>query len=1167
MSKRVLHHPEVPEMEADQSVWRSVREHEDTIKFRHQAIREFSDSEDVMDEDEREFSRRNFVKLMGASTALAGLGLASCRRPEAYILPYTEGPEWVVPGRPLYYATNMPSAAGAIPLVVTTHESRPTRLAPNKKHPDNTGTDAQVQASILNLYSTSRSQQFLQDGSQVTKAEFDAFFAKFAKAPGKLGVVFGVDESPTRNRLAKEITKKFPGAKIYNYEALENVSAETAIAKAFGANKVKLTPKLEKADRIFSLDSDFIELDAQSSTIQYSKKRQGGGENYDQEVDKKVMSRHYQVESIFSLTGGMADHRLRVAPSQVSKVGVAVAKEVQALAPNANLAKALGDLTADFAVDPKFAKDESEEGKKAYKEEKEYVKSLKEWVKECAKDLVSKKGKSVVLVGPNQPEELHVLGLALNDALGAFGKTINAYASKSAATGSLIDLKKDVDAGTVDSLLLLTPSNPLFDAAADVDFASILEKVNVSIHSGERTDKTAYACDWHIPATHYLESWGDSLTANGFYSVVQPMILPLSENTFSEVDVLTALLSGEALATPTAQEPSAGYHQVKATFDKKFAQSAADWNELLKNGFSKRRGYASAQLKSVPSADKLANKYAKAPSKDALEVILAKDHSINDGRYIDNAWLQESPDPVVKLTWDNAAIVSPKTAKELGVYDTIVKLETWNAGRPEIGEAGQARAPIAKITVGDTSVEVPVLIGFGQADYTITLPVGYGQARDDEYQSADRFDEAKPVVGHVGKNTGFNVYPLRKESSQFLLAGAKVAETKGEYPVASTQEHHAMYGRALAREISTMESPAKGDYKKQLKKVDQQGMDSHIPENIPLYKANDKEGNKLIGDPIHQWGMTIDLNTCTGCNACLIACQAENNIPVVGKEQVAKGREMHWIRMDRYYASQNYEYDSHGHKAKDENGDKVKTPKWISENPAMLPQPVACTQCESAPCETVCPVNATVHTEEGLNAMAYNRCIGTRYCANNCPFKARRFNFFDYNKRNPLIKKNLYKGPFGEKKEGSPESLQRNPNVSVRMRGVMEKCTYCVQALELAKIKQKQITKKKAEAAGFSLSPAAKVETSDLMIARDSVQVACQSACPSDAVSFGNLLRDGEQTKDKDRVVKAKASKRNYELLKYVGTFSRTTYLARVKNPNPEMPDAKYIGLASINIH
>jgi len=328
MSKRVLHHPEVPEMEADQEVWRSVREHEDTIKFRHQAIREFGDGEDSMDEEERDLSRRSFMRYMGASTALAGLGMVACRRPEAYIMPYAEGVEWIVPGRPLYYATTMPSASGAIPLVVTTHESRPTKLAPNQKHPDNMGTDAMVQASILNLYSPNRSKQILHKGEKASREDFDSFFSSLVKDSGKLGVVVGNDESPTRSRLLKELAKK-SGAKLYSYEALDNIAADKAISDAFGGSKVKLTPKLEKADRILSLDSDFIELDAQSSALQYSKKRQGGGETYDQEVDKKKMNRHYQVESIFSLTGGMADHRLRVAPSQVAQVAVAIAQELQ----------------------------------------------------------------------------------------------------------------------------------------------------------------------------------------------------------------------------------------------------------------------------------------------------------------------------------------------------------------------------------------------------------------------------------------------------------------------------------------------------------------------------------------------------------------------------------------------------------------------------------------------------------------------------------------------------------------------------------------------------------------------------------------------------------------------------------------------------------------------
>ena len=373
-----------------------------------------------------------------------------------------------------------------------------------------------------------------------------------------------------------------------------------------------------------------------------------------------------------------------------------------------------------------------------------------------------------------------------------------------------------------------------------------------------------------------------------------------------------------------------------------------------------------------------------------------------------------------------------------------------------------------------------------------------------------------------------------------------------------------MYGRALAREISTL--PVKGkSFEKQMAGVKKQGMDSHMPENISLYKPQgsvwesdkDKKEN-LLSDKLHQWGMAVDLNTCTGCNACLIACQAENSIPVVGKEQVAMGREMHWLRMDRYYAAPK---------------EVAEEDAWVKDNPEMIPQPVACVQCESAPCETVCPVNATVHTEEGLNAMAYNRCIGTRYCANNCPYKARRFNYFDYNKRNPLLKKNLYKGPFGKKQVGEGPQLQRNPNVTVRMRGVMEKCTYCVQRLESAKIKQKQIQRTKALETGDSVQVALKPE--DLRVKTDSIKVACQDACDAGAITFGNLL-------DKDStVVRAKGShflhkegsdeflgsKRNYDLLNYIGTRPRTSYLARVKNPNKEMPDAKYLGQATIHMH
>ncbi|MGE9268802.1 MAG: 4Fe-4S dicluster domain-containing protein [Verrucomicrobiales bacterium] len=766
------------------------------------------------------------------------------------------------------------------------------------------------------------------------------------------------------------------------------------------------------------------------------------------------------------------------------------------------------------------------------------------------------KGSAVVVVGSRHGEALQQLAVQMNRKLGAFEKGIvKAYQTGRPEMESLAGLAAKVEAGEIENLVLLTPADPVYDAAG---FADLLGKVKTSVQLGTRTNATAWAVDWHLPAAHYLESWSDAASKSGVYSLLQPLILPLYGG-ISELDFLHAVLNGGVLPTEEAMPAMA---EVKKTFAALAGgENEAAWKEALKEGFYAESGYkeaAAAQDAPIEAPEEVA---------EGLELLFASDASVWDGRYIDNVWLQEAPDPVTKLTWDNAATVSPQTAKDLGIYDHIVQLESKTAAVPEEGEGEHAAAPMVSLKVGEKELQVPVLIGFGQADGTISLPVGYGQAADDGRQGAENFDPAQPTVGDGGLNTGFNAYRLRDAKHPYFVAGVSLSELGEKYPIARTQDHHSMYGRALAREISTNEIDGKGDYATQLEKVKKQGMDSHAPANVNIYKPKgsknwhgDAAAADHLWDDLHQWGMTIDLNSCTGCNACLVACQAENNIPVVGKEQLAKGREMHWIRMDRYYASYTYEKD-HGHYAKDEAGNKVKSPEWVRQNPEMIPQPVACVQCEQAPCETVCPVNATVHTEEGLNSMAYNRCIGTRYCANNCPYKARRFNFFDYNKRNPLVKKNLYKGPFGEKQEGTAPHLQRNPNVTVRMRGVMEKCTYCVQRLEGAKIKKKQQVKFNAQAAGVKSTDYKVDRVKDLRLKEDAVEVACQSACESGAITFGNLLDK------KSKLVRAKNSKRNYDLLNYLNTRPRTSYLARVKNPNENMPDAKYLGQATIHVH
>ena len=1109
MSKRILHHPAVPIGETTVS-WRSVGQLEDTADFRQWMDREFPQGAAVLaSEEESETSRRSFLKLMGASTALAGFGMAACRRPEAYILPYTKAPEWVIPGNATYYASAMPRAHGATPLVVTTFEGRPTKLAPNGLHPDVEGTDAFAQASVLDLYSPSRSRGFLKSGKPVERTKFEAVLATLATdSAAKIGFLFGADDSPTRVRLIKELAAKYSAAKFYQYEALTGDSSSIALGDG-----VKLVADFSKADRIVSLDCDFAGVDFQGPVTPFFDRRKPEGKSYNSKPDAASMNRLYSVEAAFTLTGGMADHRLRVSPSQVTAVA-------------AQIARGLGVKVGVAIVSPELS------------DPKQVA-----WVNGLVDDLKENAGKSIVLAGSRQSLALHLLAHAINVELGNIGdgKPLLAVQTDTKGLGNLAALKADIDSKTVETLFVMTPSNPIFDAPTDLQFTDTYAKLKTSIHLGMRTDATAQASTWHIPAAHYLESWSDARTARGTHTVVQPMILPLYNNCISEVELLLALLSNDGKLLNGEGEKGAAspaYAAVRSTFSTVGGEGETAWKKFLRDGFLEGSLYP--LVSPAPRGDMSAPIIASAPTKDALEVIFSTDSSIFDGRWIDNGWLQEAPDPISKLTWDNVALVAPLTAKELGIYDQIIQLETQFASRSPDDEAQNRTSPMIQLVVNGQTLEIPILISFGQAENTLVIPLGYGQGFD-ENDELKRGPKNVDCVGLVGVNRGFDAYPLRTSTTAYFAAGATAKPTGKRYSVALTQEHNAMYGRALAREVSTLDDEVKGSFSAQLANVPKQGNDAHAPPNISLYKQEDRAGKPLINDPIHQWGMSIDLSSCMGCNACLVACQSENNIPIVGKKQVAMGREMHWIRMDRYFAAQ-----------KDNTFD--------DGNPEMVPQPVACVQCESAPCETVCPVNATIHTEDGLNAMAYNRCIGTRYCANNCPYKARRFNYFDYNKRNPLITHNLYKGPFGVKQVGEAPHLQKNPNVTVRMRGVMEKCTYCVQRLQEAVIRQKRGQKQEALVAGKP-STEMTVNILTLRIPVDSVKTACQDACPAGAITFGNLLDE-----EKSVVVRSKKIERNYDLLNYIGTRPRTSYLARVKNPNPKMPDAKFIGKATIHM-
>ncbi|HEX2746866.1 MAG TPA: TAT-variant-translocated molybdopterin oxidoreductase [Verrucomicrobiales bacterium] len=1141
--KRIFHHP--PEPKTGKRYWRSLHQFAKTPAAQVALEREFpAGAAEMKDENEAETTRRSFLKLMGASTALAGL--AACRRPEIHIRPYAKAPEWVIPGKALFYATAMPRIGGCSPLVVHTYEGRPTHLQGNKLHPDsNGGLDCLAQASILNLYDPNRAQIFTRAEKKVEREDFLKFFdTKKAELAGKQGTGLAIllDEAvtPTRHRLIGELLKKYPQAKIYSHEAFGQENVKAAYAAAFGPGAVPAY-RIELADRVFSLDCDFLGLDrmGNASVGQFMSRRTA-----EKPDDGAKMSRLYSVEGRYTITGGMADHRLRVHASQTLKVAVALAGKIAEKTGDAALKAAAAAVKLKGQYKPRRA-------------------DYEDWLQCAADDLVEKKGASVVLAGSPQGSALHLLAIAINQALGAFGKIIEVKKTAPVPSGTLAELAKAAAAKQIDTLITIGENDPVWEAPSDIvagGLTAALKNVpNFIVHSTRYRSATARAASWVVPATHYLEQWGDTRGFEGSYAIVQPMIAPLYEGTMSDIELIQALLSNApsaaSAATPAAapapaaaalvEDPGPAFKAVRDTFNS-LVQGANDdkWNNALRDGFVAGTVYPAAAA--APNAGAINAGLSAAVDVelgDGFEVTFVPCSKIFDGRYINNGWLQEAPDPITKLTWDNAAVVSVKTAKDLNI-------NLFN----------EDSADVISIEVNGVQRYFPVLVIPGHADDAISVAVGYGQKE----------------AGRVGVGTGFDAYALRKASTPYFVTGAKVArltesvdvkdsgieghaEIPAVYPLGMTTEHQTMYGRALVREGTV------DDWKENADFVLEQGTDGNLhgdreeknkENSFSFYKpvgGRDSKGLPVphLNDEAHQWGMVIDLNKCTGCTSCLVACQSENNIPIVGKDQVIRGREMHWIRMDRYFAT---DLDSDaamkGRKTPNESWDEDQM-----DDPEMLVQPVACQHCEAAPCETVCPVNATVHSPDGLNVMVYNRCIGTRYCSNNCPFKVRHFNFFDYNKRNPLVEKsflggkynNLYFGPLGERQDTELSKLQKNPNVSVRMRGVIEKCTYCIQRIESAKIEARAQGRRNKRHATGANDESLKIEESDIAVAADAVKTACQEACPAGAIVFGNIVDP------KSTVSAWRKNSRNYELLGYLSVRARTTYLARIKNPNPAL--------------
>ncbi len=909
--------------------WRSVDQLAETPEFKQWLEREFPEgATDLTDP----VSRRHFVKIMSASFMLAGMGLAGtgCRRPEDKLMPFGKAAENYTYGTSQYFATAMPTRGGAIPLIAKSYEGRPIKLEGNPLYPGGNGsTDRYAQASILNLYDPDRAQRFTSGGNTVSREAaldfLDELSKKFAANKGE-GLAFLVEPgtSPSRARLQKLISEKFPKARWFDHDPIDHGIHRRAASLAFG-KPVRPVFCYDKAKVILSLDCDFIgsEEDAHNNIRRFAK-----GRKIEKPGDS--MNRLYAVESLFTLTGVNADHRLRLPASAVIQVAAAIAAE---------LGVNPGGVAKPVGIDTK-------------------------WISECAKDLLANRGAALVVAGYRQPLAVHLLAHAMNDALGNLGKAVELLDAPEADAGGIADLAKALNAGQVETLAILGV-NPAYNTSADLNWTTTQRKTKTVVRLGCYEDETAAGSDWHFPMAHYLESWGDALTGDGTLVPIQPLIAPL----FGGITELEFLARLGGLATTDA-------HQiVRETFAAYSNGGEEAWKTFLHDGFlaGTVAKPVSVQLDTSAIAQAITNVKHGTPTKDNLEIVFYRDAKVDDGRYTNNGWLQEMPDPITTMTWGNAVLLSRKTARELGLVN----------------------GNVVEISLDGRVIKGAVWIQPGMADYSLGLALGYGRKR----------------AGRVGSGVGFNAYRLLTTNAGYIVEGATLQKIDETYAFACTQNHWSMEGRGIVREANLEQFNKHPDFAK--------AMTLEEPPIVsPLY-PNPLDKEKLKG--LHQWGMSIDLNSCVGCGTCVIACQSENNIPIVGKDQVKRGREMHWMRVDRYYAAD---------PAKGRTPDWFKTDKdqqfeeWIDDPQAVM-QPMLCQHCEAAPCENVCPVNATVHDQEGLNVMVYNRCVGTRYCSNNCPYKVRHFNFLDYNKR-PLseLKGPFYATPLTHKTDGEWDLLR-----------------------------------------------------------------------------------------------------------------------------------------------
>ena len=994
--------------------WRSLHELAETPEFRRLLDDEFPRHASVLDD----VSRRDFMKVAGAGLALAGLS-ACTKQPAEQIIPFVRQPENMLPGKPTYFATAMPFPTGAFPLLAKSNEGRPTKVEGNPQHPASLGgSDPYAQASVLGLYDPDRSQTIQNLGEVRPWGEFLGAVRQPLVAQKSLqgaGIRFLTETviSPTMAQQMRDLLKMYPQAKWYQYDPVNRDELWRGTKQAFG-QPAQPVYKLEAADVIVSLDADFLSAGVPGFhryAREFASRRKV--QHDERGKSQRGMNRLYVIESTPSNTGGKADHRLTKKASEIEKVARALAGAVGAGGGGAS---------------DKF-------------------------LQALAKDLSAHRGSSVVIAGENQSAAVHALAAQMNQALGNVGKTV-VYTDPIEANpvdqmAGIRELVGEMWAGKVD-MLVIVGGNPVYNAPGDLDFAGAIRKVPRVFRLGLYFDETSWLSHWHVPMAHYLESWSDTRAYDGTVSIVQPLIAPLYDGKTAH----------EFLQAFTDAPGIPGYETLRNYW--KSQHGGADfemwWRKALYDGFIEGSALPEKQLSAKGSAgeDARATAGGTPALQGKLEVIFRPDPSTYDGRFANNGWLQELPKPMTKMTWDNAVLMSPATAKALSLFsDSTGSYEDPGGGKTPVGPDSEGFTDVVVVKYQGKEIKGAVWTVPGHPDDAITLTLGYGRTRG----------------GRVADGAGYDAYQLRRSDAPLFAAGAEIRATGERTQLAVTQHHQTMAGRDLVRAATLAE------YEHEPKVIHEMGEEP--AQDMTLYPAWHYEG--------YAWGMSIDVNSCVGCNACVVACDAENNIPVVGKEQVIREREMHWLRVDTYYEGE-------------------------PESPRAYFQPVPCMQCENAPCEPVCPVGATVHSSEGLNDMVYNRCVGTRYCSNNCPYKVRRFNFLLYQDwTTPQLK------------------MLRNPDVTVRSRGVMEKCTYCVQRINRGRIA---------------------AEREDRKVQDGEIQTACQQACPADAIIFGNINDSAA------RVTALKKEHRNYGLLAELNTRPRTTYLAAIRNPNPELEPA-----------